>query len=138
PLAPDVASKLQTPQFEAPVKLAQRMARDEGSTVFDDLQKARQADAADTLEQIIGTPEQLDALKVARGAQAADDFLATHVGIPVDSPEMAALLQKPAIKKAIAQAETTAANQGEGSIFTTTQNRANANVGGAVSAPQKY
>ena len=138
PLAPDVASKLQTPQFEAPVKLAQRMARDEGSTVFDDLQKAKQADAADTLEQIIGTPEQLDALKTARGAQAADDFLATHVGIPVDSPEMAALLQKPAIKKAISQAETTAANQGEGSIFTTAQNRANANVGGAKAAPQKY
>ncbi|CDY76111.1 hypothetical protein BGLT_05183 [Caballeronia glathei] len=138
PIAQDVAQKLQTPQFEAPVKLAQRMARDEGSTVFDDLQKARQAEAANTLEQIIGTPEQLDALKTARGAQAADDFLATHVGIPVDSPEMAALLKKPAIKKAIAQAETTAQNQGESSIFTTAQNRANANVGGAKSAPQKY
>lgn len=74
PLAPDVAGKLQTPQFEAPVKLAQRMARDEGSTVFDDLQKARQADAGDTLEQIIGTPEQLDALKTARGAQASQDL----------------------------------------------------------------
>ncbi|MEI5996827.1 hypothetical protein H3V53_06315 [Paraburkholderia bengalensis] len=138
PLAQDVAQKLQTPQFDAPVKLAQRMARDEGSTVFDDLQRARQAAAADTLEQIIGTPEQLEALKTARGAQAADDFLATHVGIPIDTPEMAALLQKPAIRKAISQAETTAANQGQGSIFTTATNRSNANVGGAKSAPQKY
>lgn len=74
PLAPDIAQKLQTPQFEAPVKLAQRMARDEGSTVFDDLQKARQADAGNTLEQIIGTPEQLDALKAARSAQASQDL----------------------------------------------------------------
>lgn len=74
PLASDVAQKLQTPQFEAPVKLAQRMARDEGSPVFDDLQKARQAAAADTLEQIVGTPEQLDALKAARGAQASQDL----------------------------------------------------------------
>lgn len=74
PIAPDVAQKLQTPQFEAPVKLAQRMARDEGSTVFDDLQKARQADAGNTLKQIIGTPEQLDSMKAARSAQATDDL----------------------------------------------------------------
>lgn len=137
PIAPDAAQKLQTPQFEAPVKLAQRMARDEGSTVFDDLQKARQADAADTLEQIIGTPEQLDALKTARGAQAADDFLSTHIGIPVDTPEMAALLQKPAIKKAISQAETTAANQGEGSIFTTGGKSA-VMTGSGAQTPTKY
>lgn len=74
PLATDVAQKLQTPQFEAPVKLAQRMARDEGSTVFDDFQKARQADAGNTLQQIIGTPEQLDALKAARSTQASQDL----------------------------------------------------------------
>lgn len=74
PLAPDVAQKLQTPQFEAPVKLAQRMARDEGSTVFDDFQKARQADAGNTLQQIIGTPEQLDAMKAARSTQASQDL----------------------------------------------------------------
>jgi hypothetical protein len=74
PIAPDVAQKLQTPQFEAPVKLAQRMARDEGSTVFDDFQKARQADAGNTLKQVIGTPEQLDAMKAARSTQATDDL----------------------------------------------------------------
>ena len=74
PMAQDVAQKLTTPQFEAPVKLAQRMARDEGSTVFDDLQKARQAEAGDTLKQIIGTPEQLDTLKAARGTQATQDL----------------------------------------------------------------
>jgi hypothetical protein len=74
PMAQDVAQKLTTPQFEAPVKLAQRMARDEGSTVFDDLQKARQAEAGDTLQQIIGTPEQLTALKAARSEQATQDL----------------------------------------------------------------
>jgi hypothetical protein len=74
PIAPDIAQKLQTPQFEAPVKLAQRMARDEGSTVFDDLQKARQADAGNTLKQIIGTPEQLDSMKATRSVQATDDL----------------------------------------------------------------
>jgi hypothetical protein len=138
PLAKPVADRLQAPQFEAPVKLAKKIAADQGSTVFEDLQKAKQADAANTLEQIIGTPEQLEALKTARGAQAADDFLSTHVGIPVDTSEMVALLKKPAIKKAIAQAETTAQNQGESSIFTTATNRSNANLGGAVASPQKY
>lgn len=137
PVSTALAQKLQTPQFEAPVKLAQRMARDEGSTVFDDLQKARQADAANTLQQIIGTPEQLEAMKAARGAQAADDFLSTHVGIPVDTPEMQSLLAKPAIKKAIAQAETTAQNQGESSIFTNGGKSA-VMTGSGAQSPVKY
>lgn len=138
PITQDVADRLQTPQFDAPVKLAKKIAEDQGSTVFDDFAKAKHEDAAQTLQQIIGTPEQIEALKTARGAQAADDFLSTHIGIPVDSPEMQALFAKPAIKKAIAQAETTAQNQGESSIFSTSTNRANSNMGGAVAAPQKY
>jgi hypothetical protein len=71
PLSNDVAAKLQTDQYQAPVKLAKKIASDEGSTVFDDHQAAKQADAANTLQQIIGTPEQLDALKAARSEQAA-------------------------------------------------------------------
>jgi hypothetical protein len=86
PLATDVAQKLQTPQFEAPVKLAQRMARDEGSTVFDDLQKARQADAGNTLEQIIGTPEQLDTMKAARSTQASQDLKKIFQGAKAANP----------------------------------------------------
>jgi hypothetical protein len=142
PVSLDVAKTLQAPQFEAPIKLAKRMAADEAGTgqptVFDQLNSAKQADAADTLKQIIGTPEDLDARKASRGAQAADDFLSTHVGIPVDSPEMQSLFAKPAIKKAISQAETTAQNQGQSSIFSTSTNRANANLGGSVASPQKY
>lgn len=72
PLSNDVATKLQADQYQAPVKLAKKIASDEGSTVFDDHQAARQADAANTLQQIIGTPEQLDALKAARSEQASN------------------------------------------------------------------
>lgn len=138
PIDQTVAQKLQTPQFEAPVKLAQRMARDEGSTVFEDLQKSRQAAAANTLEQIIGTPEQLEAMKAARGAQAADDFLSTNVGVPADDPALKSLLERPAIKKALAQAQADAQNQGQSSIFTTASPRGNANMGGAKGTPQQY
>ncbi|SAL10543.1 hypothetical protein AWB73_00124 [Caballeronia turbans] len=138
PVSTALAQKLQTPQFEAPVKLAQRMARDEGSSVFDDLQRARQADAASTLEQIIGTPEQLEAMKAARGAQAADDFLSTNIGVPADDPALKSLLERPAIKKALAQAQADAQNQGQTGIFTTANPRGNANMGGSKGAPQQY
>jgi hypothetical protein len=116
PLDTTIAQKLQTPQFEAPVKLAQRMARDEGSTVFDDLQKARQADAANTLEQIIGTPEQLEAMKAARGAQAADDFLSASAGIPTDTPGLKSILERPTVKQALASAATDSLDRGEGAL----------------------
>lgn len=116
PVSTALAQKLQTPQFEAPVKLAQRMARDEGSTVFDDLQKARQADAANTLEQIIGTPEQLEAMKAARGAQAADDFLSSSAGIPTDTPGLKSILERPTVKQALASAANDALDRGEGAL----------------------
>lgn len=72
PLSTDAANTLQADQFQSPIKLAKKIASDDGSTVFEDHQAARQADAANTLQQIIGTPDELNALKATRSQQASE------------------------------------------------------------------
>lgn len=86
PLSNDAASQLSADQYQSPIKLAKKIASDEGSTVFDDHQAARQADAAKTLEQIIGTPEQLGAAKAARSSQASDALKNVFTGAGESDP----------------------------------------------------
>jgi hypothetical protein len=113
PLAKPVADRLQAPQFEAPVKLAKKIAADQGSTVFEDLQKAKHADAAATLDQITGTPEQLAAAKAARSADAADNFLPMNASTTLDSDAWKNLASRPTFKDAIKEAEAIAADRGQ-------------------------
>jgi hypothetical protein len=118
PLAKPVADKLQSPQFEAPVKLAQRMAKDQGSTVFEDLQKAKHAEAAAALDQITGTPEQLAAAKAARSADAADNFLPLGNSATLESDAWRSLAKRPTFREAISEAEGIAADRGEKTAIT--------------------
>jgi hypothetical protein len=113
PLAKPVADKLQSPQFEAPVKLAQKIAKDQGSTVFEDLQKAKHAEAAAALDQITGTPEQLAAAKAARSAEAADNFLPLDKSATLESDAWKSLAKRPTFRDAISEAEGIAADRGE-------------------------
>jgi hypothetical protein len=118
PLAKPVADKLQSPQFEAPVKLAQKIAKDQGSTVFEDLQKAKHAEAAAALDQITGTPEQLAAAKAARSADAADNFLPLDKSATLESDAWKSLAKRPTFRDAIKEAEATAADRGEKAAIT--------------------
>jgi len=118
PLAKPVADKLQSPQFEAPVKLAQKIAKDQGSTVFEDLQKAKHAEAAAALDQITGTPEQLAAAKAARSAEAADNFLPLDKSATLESDAWKSLAKRPTFRDAIKEAEATAADRGEKAAIT--------------------
>jgi hypothetical protein len=118
PLAKPVADRLQAPQFEAPVKLAKKIAADQGSTVFEDLQKAKHADAAATLDQITGTPEQLAAAKAARSADAADNFLPMNASTTLDSDAWKNLAKRPTFKEAIGEAGDIAADRGEQAAIT--------------------
>jgi hypothetical protein len=113
PLAKPVADRLQAPQFEAPVKLAKKIAADQGSTVFEDLQKAKHAEAAAALDQITGTPEQLAAAKAARSADAADNFLPMNASTTLDSDAWKSLASRPTFKDAIKEAELIAADRGQ-------------------------
>jgi hypothetical protein len=121
PLAKPVADRLQAPQFEAPVKLAKKIAADQGSTVFEDLQKAKHADAAATLDQITGTPEQLAAAKAARSADAADNFLPMNASTTLDSDAWKNLAKRPTFKEAIGEAGDIAADRGEQAAITVNQ-----------------
>ncbi|KKB61328.1 hypothetical protein WM40_23815 [Robbsia andropogonis] len=112
PVSAQTAQALQTPQFDAPIKLARKMAADEGSDVFAIHDAAKQQAAADTLKQIIGTPEDLEAMKSARGAQAADDFLSANQGLPVSTPGLASILKRPSIVDAIGSANRAALDEG--------------------------
>jgi hypothetical protein len=118
PLAKPVADRLQAPQFEAPVKLAKKIAADQGSTVFEDLQKAKHAEAAAALDKITGTPEQLAAAKAARSEQAADDFLPLNNSTTFDSDAWKNLATRPTFKDAVAAAERVAADRGEPAAIT--------------------
>jgi hypothetical protein len=113
PLEKKVADRLQSPQFEAPVSLARKMARDQGSTVFEDLQKAKHAEAAAALDQITGTPEQLAAAKAARSADAADNFLPLNKSTTLESDAWKSLAKRPTFRSAISEAEGIAADRGE-------------------------
>jgi len=112
PVSAQTAQALQTPQFDAPIKLARKMAADEGSDVFAIHDAAKQQAAADTLKQIIGTPDDLAAMKSARGAQAADDFLSANQGLPVSTPGLASILKRPSIVDAIGSANRAALDEG--------------------------
>jgi hypothetical protein len=113
PLEKHVTDRLQTPQFEAPVKLAQKMAKDQGSTVFDDLQAAKHAEAAKALDQITGTPEELAAAKASRSADAADNFLPMNKSTTLDSDAWKGLANRPTFREAIGEAQGIAADRGE-------------------------
>jgi hypothetical protein len=113
PLEKKVADRLQSPQFEAPVKLAQKIAKDQGSTVFEDLQAAKHAEAAKALEQITGTPEQLAAAKAARSAEAADNFLPMSQSATLETDAWKGLAKRPTFRNAVSEAEGIAADRGE-------------------------
>jgi hypothetical protein len=117
PLEKKVADRLQTPQFEAPVKLAQKIAKDQGSTVFEDLQKAKHAEAASALEQIVGTPEQLAAAKASRSAEAADNFLPMQQSATLETDAWKNLASRPTFRDAVKEAEGIAADRGEKSAI---------------------
>ncbi|SOY79924.1 hypothetical protein CBM2599_A120489 [Cupriavidus taiwanensis] len=91
----------------------------------------------DALAGTTGTAADLAAAKATRAANAADDYLATHIGIPTSSTEYAALKETPAFRSAFARAQAMARNAGT-SVETTVQNRANANLGGAAGKTETY
>lgn len=91
----------------------------------------------DALANATGTSADLMTATAQRAANAADDYLKTNIGIPTSNTEWTALKETPAIRSALARAQAMARNAG-GSVETTVQNRANANLGGAVGAPETY
>lgn len=92
---------------------------------------------AEALANATGTSADLLTATAQRASNAADDYLKTNVGIPTSNTEWTALKETPAIRSALARAQAMARNAG-GSVETTVRNRANANLGGAVGAPETY
>lgn len=91
----------------------------------------------EALANATGTSADLMTATAQRAANAADDYLKTNIGIPTSNTEWTALKETPAIRSALARAQAMARNAG-GSVETIVQNRANANLGGAVGAPETY
>ena len=85
----------------------------------------------------VGTQADLLTAQAERAGNAADNYLATHIGIPVANTEYAALKETPAFRAAFARAQAMARNAGT-NVETVTQNRANANLGGAAGRPETY
>lgn len=88
-------------------------------------------------QKATGTQADLASAISERASNAADDYLKTHIGIPVANTEYSALKETPAFKAAFNRAQAMARNAGT-SLETTTQNRANANLGGAAGRPETY
>ena len=116
----------------------QRTVRDINPNPFIAQEQQNAAARLAALGEITGTPEDLIAARAGRDTQAAGDYLSTHVGIPTSNTDYAALKQTPAFQSAFKQAQTMAKNAGASSIETKVQNRANANLGGSLGAPETY
>jgi hypothetical protein len=116
----------------------QRQMRDINPSPFVAAEQQNAAARLNALGAVTGTPEDLAAARLARANDAADNFLSTNVGIPTSDTAYSALKQTPAFQKAFASAQDMAKNQGVNSIETMVQNRANANMGGAMGAPETY
>lgn len=115
----------------------QRTIRDLEPTPFVAREEANQLARQDALGAIRGTSDDLASARAARSAAAADDYLNTHVGIPVANTEYAALRRTPAFQSAFAEAERMAKNAGT-SVETKVVNRTNANRGGQIGTPDTY
>jgi muramidase (phage lysozyme) len=115
----------------------QRTIRDLEPTPFVAREEANQLARQDAMSAIRGTADDLATAKVARSAAAADDYLNTHVGIPIANTEYTALKRTPAFQSAFAEAERMAKNAG-GSVETKVVNRTNANRGGQIGTPDTY
>jgi hypothetical protein len=116
----------------------QRTLRDLNPSPFIEREQQNAAARLGALNGITGAPEDLLAAQAARDTNAASNYLSTQVGIPTSNTGYSALKQTPAFQSAFKQAQTMAKNAGASSIETTVQNRANANMGGALGAPQTY
>lgn len=88
-------------------------------------------------QRATGTQADLASAISERATNAADDYLKTHIGIPIANTEYAALKETPAFRAAFNRAQAMARNAGT-SVESVTQNRANANLGGAMSRPETY
>lgn len=115
----------------------QRTMRDVNPVPFVAREEANSLARQDALGAIRGTADDLVAAKAARDAVAANDYLNTHVGIPVANTEYAALKKAPAFQSAFAEAERMAKNSG-GSVETKVVNRTLANRGGQIGTPETY
>ncbi|CAB3699411.1 membrane-bound lytic murein transglycosylase D [Achromobacter denitrificans] len=115
----------------------QRTIRDLEPTPFVAREEANQLARQDAMGAIRGTADDLASARTARSAAAADDYLNTHVGIPVANTEYAALRKTPAFQSAFAEAERMAKNSGS-SVETKVANRTNANRGGQMGTPDTY
>ena len=116
----------------------QRTIRDINPAPFVAREQQNAASRLGALGSITGTADDLAAARLARATDAADNYLSTNVGVPTSDTAYAALKQTPAFKRAFADAQEMAKNQGIPSIETAIQNRANANMGGSVGAPETY
>lgn len=115
----------------------QRTMRDVNPVPFVAREESNALARQDALGAIRGSADDLAAAKAARDAVAANDYLNTHVGIPVANTEYSALKKAPAFQSAFAEAERMAKNSG-GSIETKVINRTNANRGGQIGSPETY
>ncbi|AOU95865.1 lytic transglycosylase domain-containing protein [Achromobacter ruhlandii] len=115
----------------------QRTVRDLEPAPFVAREEANAIARQDALSAIRGTSDDLAAAKLARDATAANDYLSTHVGIPVGNTEYASLRKTPAFQSAFAEAERMAKNAG-GSVETKVVNRTNLNRGGQAGKPETY
>ncbi|UIY58088.1 transglycosylase SLT domain-containing protein [Burkholderia cepacia] len=137
-LVPGSAPTLAEATGNPGIATLQRTIRDINPAPFVAREQQNAASRLGALGSITGTADDLAAARLARANDAADNYLSTNVGVPASDTAYAALKQTPAFKKAFSDAQEMAKNQGISSIETAIQNRANANMGGSVGAPETY
>lgn len=119
------------------LELGFRSANPLAKNVMEGRETANAAARTAAAQGATGTADDLATAVAQRSANAADDYLKTHIGIPVANTEYEALKQTPAFRAAMARAQAMARNAGT-SVETQVQNRANANRGGAAGQPETY
>jgi hypothetical protein len=119
------------------IATVQRTIRDLNPNPFVQREQANAEARLGAIDSVRGSVDDLAAMKAARDANAADDYLSTQVGIPTSNTEYAALKQTPAFQSAYADAERMA-NNANATIEHQVANRTNANRGGAVGVPETY
>lgn len=104
PLSESDAATMQTPAYQRAITAARADAQNAGISSFTDQSAALNRGLADQIEQVAGTPESLEAARVARRAQGNTDYAGVAGPVSADTPAFADLEARPGFNTAVRRA----------------------------------
>lgn len=104
PISQAQADLMQTPAYARAINQARNDAQSAGNSAFTDQASAVNADLANQIDQVAGTPQTLEAAQAARRAQGAVDYAGVTGPVSADTPAFADLQARPGFNTALRRA----------------------------------